>query len=130
METTTEPKAISIAIAHAEASCKHDWEAAKAFLAADVKFTVVTNQPVPPPLDINGIDRYKEAFKTFTGVVPGSTKIAYANGDDNNALIVVRVKVVSGPGAPEMNFTASRLYYVNDEGKIQTEHLTFYAVPA
>jgi hypothetical protein len=130
MKTTTEAKAISIAIAHAEAFSNHNWEAAEVSLAADVKFTVVSNKPAPLPQDYNGIDQYREAFKTFTGVIPGSNKIVYANGDDNNALIVAQVKAVFGPGTPEMTFTAARLYFINDEGKIQTEHVTFYAVPA
>ncbi len=59
-------------------------------------------------------------------VVPGSTEVVEATGDDTQALLRVNSKVKFGPDAPEMDARSARMYVLDDDGKIEIEHVIFF----
>ena len=131
MNNSQEPRAVAIARAHIEAWSNHDFEAARKSLAKDVRVTVTTTQPMMAPTDTTGADQYMDGLVKFAqGVVPGSARVMASVGDDCNAMIMLTVEAVFGPGAPKMTAPAARLYLIDANGKIQAEQVIFYAVPA
>jgi hypothetical protein len=131
MSNNSESKAVAAARAHIEAWSNHDFETARKFLASDVHAKVTTTQPIMAPVDTVGADPYMEGLKQFVqGVVPGTARITEASGDDQNALIMVTVTAQFGPNAPKMTLPAARLYLFDEKGKIKSEQVIFYAVPA
>ena len=131
MSAQQQSTAVAIARAHIEAWSNHDFDAARSALAPDVRVTAVTTQPVMPPTDLTGADDYMTGLTQFArGVVPGSLNILAATGDDHNALLMLTVQAVFGAGAPTMTLPAARLYLLDETGKIKSEQVIFYAVPA
>ena len=95
-------------------------------LAPDVRVTAVTTQPVPPATDLTGAEDYMTGLTQFAdGVVPGSLQILAATGDDRNALLMLTVQVDFG--AAKLTLPGARLYLLDDDNKIKTEHVIFYA---
>ena len=62
--------------------------------------------------------------------MPGSARVIASVGDERNALLMLTVQAVFGAGAPTMTLPAARLYLLDETGKIKSEQVIFYAVPA
>jgi hypothetical protein len=119
--------AVAAARAHVEAWSKRSYDAARAALADDVWVTVVAADPNFPRTDLKGVDAYMQGLIQFAdGVVPGSTEVVEAVGDDKQALLTVNARVKFGPDAPEMDAPGARMYVFDDEGKVKIEHVVFF----
>lgn len=119
--------AVAAAKSHVEAWSKRDYEAARAALAEDVRVTAIAADPNLPKTDLVGVDSYMQGLVQFAdGVVPGSTEVVEAVGDDKQALLRVNAKVTFGPDAPEMDAPGARMYLFDDNGKIKIEHVIFF----
>jgi hypothetical protein len=121
-----ESPAIAVARAHVEAWTNHDFDAARAALASGVRVTAITTQPMPPATDLTGVDNYMIGLTQFAqAVVPGSLRIVASTGDDRNALLMLTVEADFGAG--KATLPGARLYLIDDDNKIKTEHVIFYA---
>jgi len=118
--------AVAAARAHVEAWSRRDYGAARAALADDVWVTVIAADPSFPKTDLNGVDAYMQGLIQYAdGIVPGSTEVVEAVGDDKQALLTVNARVKYGPDAPELDAPAARMYVLDDDGKIKIEHVVF-----
>jgi len=125
MSAQPESPAVAIARAHVEAWSNHDFSTARDALAPDVRVTAVTTQPWPPT-DLTGPDDYMVGLTQFAqAVVPGSLRILAAVGDERNALLTLTVEADFGAGKGTL--PGARLYELDENGKIKTEHVIFYA---
>jgi hypothetical protein len=125
MSTQQESQAVATALAHIQAWSNHDLAAARQGLAPDVRVTATTTQPMPPRTDLSGVEDYMTGLAQFTqAVVPGSMRVIASTGDERNALITLSVEVNFGAG--QATLYGSRLYLLDDNQKIQTEHVVFY----
>jgi len=130
MPVKQESPAVNVARAHVQAWSNHDFGTARTHLAADVTVTATTTQPFMKDTNLAGIDDYMAGLEEFArGVVPGSARVIASVGDERNALLMLTVEAVFGPGAPTMTLPAARLYLLDDSGKIKREQVIFYAVP-
>jgi hypothetical protein len=128
MSTTHDSPALAVARAHIEAWSHHDFDKARKILASNVKVQVTTTQPIMKDTNTTGVDAYMTGLRMFVqGIEPGSAKIIAATGDAHNALVLVTVRASFGPGTPTMSLPAARLYLVDDDKKIQSEQVIFYA---
>jgi hypothetical protein len=119
--------AVASARAHVEAWGNRDYEAARQALADDVWVTVIAADPNFPKTDLNGVEAYMEGLTQFAdGVVPGSTEVVEALGDDRQALLRVNARVKFGPDAPEMDAPGARMYVFDEDGRIKIEHVIFF----
>ena len=126
MSLKNKSRAVEIALAHCEAWSKQDWATARNALTDDVHVTVTTTKPIMPAVDTIGVDAYMEGHEMFAGgVSPGSLELIASQGDDHNALLMVNVEAVFGPGAPPVTLPGARLYLINDNGKIASEQVVF-----
>jgi hypothetical protein len=115
-----------VARAHIEAWSHHDFEAARTLLADDVHVIAMTTQPTPPLTDLTGVDNYMPGLIQFAqAVVPGSARILAAIGDEHNALIMFTVEAEFG--GQKTTLPGARLYLLDDENRIKTEQVVFYA---
>jgi hypothetical protein len=137
METQYDAPAVKIARAHVEAWANHDFDTARAGLAPDVKFTLTSTQPLPQTLELNGVDAYMKGLEAATRfAVSDSLRIAASTGDDRNAMLMLTYLVDFGSGNKadfgtgawrgEWTLSVSRLYRLDDQAKIETEHVTYY----
>ena len=118
--------AIAVARAHVEAWSHHDYDAARIGLAPNVHVTAITTMAFPPPTDLTGADDYMTGLIQFAqAVVPGSARIIASTGDDRNALLMLTVQADLGTGT--VTLPGSRLYLLDEAGKIKSEHVVFYA---
>ena len=119
--------AVAAARAHVEAWGNRDYEAARQALADDVWVTVIAADPNVPKTDLNGVEAYMQGLTQFAdGVVPGSTEVVEALGDDRQALLAVNARVRFGPDAPEMDAPGARMYVLDEDGRIKIEHVIFF----
>jgi SnoaL-like protein len=126
MSAQPESQAVAIARAHVDAWSNHDFSTAREALAPDVRVTAVTTQPMPPPTDLTGADDYMVGLTQFAqAIVPGSQRILAAVGDERNALLMLTVEADFGAG--KATLPGARLYQLDENGKIKTEHVIFYA---
>ena len=126
MSTQNESPAVAIARAHVDAWSNHDFDAARSSLAADVKVTATTTLPIMPATDLSGADDYMVGLTQFAqAVVPGSLRVIASSGDERNALLMLTVEADLGGGKVEL--PGARLYLLDDDGKIQSEQVIFYA---
>ena len=126
MSAQPESPAVAIARAHVEAWSNHDFDTARRGLAPDVRVTAVTTQPMPPPTDLTGADDYMIGLTQFAeAVVPGSLRILASAGDERNALLMLTVEADFGAGT--VTLPGSRLYLLDQDSKIKSEHVVFYA---
>lgn len=126
MAAQHESPAVAIARAHVAAWSNHDFDTARNGLAPDVRVTATTTQPVPPATDLTGADDYMIGLTQFAqAVVPGSLRILASVGDERNALLMLTVEVDFGPG--KATLPGARLYLLDENNKIKTEHVIFYA---
>jgi hypothetical protein len=118
--------AAAAARAHVEAGDRHDYDVVRAGLADDVRLTMIAADPNFPDTHLNGVEGYMQGLIQFKdAVVPGSTEVVGAVGDDKQALLIVNSKVRFGPDAPEMDARSARMYVLDDDGKIRVEHVLF-----
>jgi hypothetical protein len=126
MSAQQESPAVAIARAHVQAWTNHDFDAARSALAPDVRVTAITTQPMPPATDLTGADDYMVGLTQFAqAVVPGSLRILGSTGDERNALLMLTVEADFGGG--KATLPGARLYLLDENNKIQTEHVIFYA---
>ena len=126
MSAQHDSPAVAVARAHVEAWTNHDFDEARSALAPGVRVTAVTTQPMPPATDLTGADDYMVGLTQFAqAVVPGSLRILASTGDERNALLTLTVEVDFGAG--KATSPGSRLYLMDDNNKIKTEHVIFYA---
>ena len=126
MSAQQESPAIAVARAHVEAWTNHDFDTAWSALALDVRVTAITTQPMPPATDLTGVDDYMVGLTQFAqAVVPGSLRILSSTGDERNALLMLTVEADFGAG--KATLPGARLYLVDENNKIKTEHVIFYA---
>jgi len=119
--------AVAAAQAHVEAWSRRDYDAARAALAADVWVTATAADPTFPKTDLNGADAYMQGLTQYAeGIVPGSTEVVQAVGDDTRALLLVNARAKFGPDAPELDAPAARMYVFDENGKIKIEHVLFF----
>ena len=119
--------AVAAARAYVEAWDRHDLDVARAALADDVWMTMVAADPSFPKTELRGVEAYMQGLIQFAdGVVPGSTEVVEAVGDDKQALLTVSARVKFGPDAPEMDAPGARMYVFGDDGKIRIEHVVFF----
>jgi len=128
MASNQESTAVAIARAHVDAWSNHNFDKAKAGLAADVKVQVTTTQPIMKDTNTTGVDAYLTGLKMFAqGVEPGSAKVIAAIGDEHNALLMLTVRASFAPGTPKVTLPAARLYLIDENKKIKSEQVIFYA---
>jgi hypothetical protein len=121
--------AVAIARAHAEAWSNHDWDTARNMLAADVQVTATTTQPIMPATNLTGVDDYMDGLIKFARPVePGSARVIASVGDERNALLMLTVEADFGGG--KMTLPAARLYMLDEDHKIKSEQVVFFAVPS
>jgi hypothetical protein len=126
MSAPHESPAVAVARAHIEAWSNHDYDTARSELASDVHITAITTMPFPPPTDLTGADEYMTGLIQFAqAVVSGSARVIASTGDDRNALIMLTVQADFGAG--QVTLPGSRLYLLDDDSKIKSEHVVFYA---
>jgi hypothetical protein len=126
MSAQHEPPAVAIARAHVEAWVNHDFDTARRSLAPDVRVTSTTTQPMPPATDLTGADDYMIGLTQFAqAVAPGSLRIVASAGDEHNALLMLTVEADFGGG--KTTLPGARLYLLDENNKIKTEHVIFYA---
>jgi len=126
MSAQNESPAAAIARAHVEAWSNHDFDTARHGLAPDVRVTATTTQPMPPATDLTGTDNYMIGLTQFAqAVVPGTLRILASTGDERNALLMLTVQADFGAG--KVTLPGARLYLLDDNNKIKTEHVIFYA---
>ena len=140
MDTQHDAPAVDIARAHVDAWINHDFDTARAGLTPDVKFTITTTQPRPQAFELNGADAYMKGLTASAQfAVPGSLRIAASTGDERNALLMLTYLVDFGTGN-EANFgtdawkgkwtlSVARLYRLDNQAKIEAEHVTYYMTP-
>jgi hypothetical protein len=126
MSAQHEAPAVAIARAHVEAWSNHDFDAARDALAPDVHVTATTTQPFPPATDLTGAGDYMIGLTQFAqAVVPGSLRIVASTGDDRNALLMLTIEADYGAG--KATLPGARLYLLDENNKIKTEQVIFYA---
>ena len=130
MSTQQDPTAVAIARAHVEAWGSHDYDSARASLAPEVHVTVTSVDPVAPKVDTAGIEEYVQGLIQFgQAVLPGTSRVDSAVGDDTRALLRVTSRVKFGPDAPEMTLHGARLYRLDENQKIDDEQVIFFVTP-
>ena len=128
MSTQPDSPAVAVARAHVEAWSNHDFDTARDSLAADVRVTSTTTQPVMKAVNLAGIDDYMIGLTQFAqGVVPGSAHIIASVGDERNALLMLTVEADLGAG--KATLPGARLYLLDENNKIKAEQVIFYAAP-
>src|SRR5262245_57125343 len=130
MSSQSDPAAVSVARAHVDAWDSHDYDSARASLASDVHVVVTGVDPESPRVDTTGIEDYMQGLVQFGQVVlPGTSEVSLAVGDDTRALLVVTSRVKFGPDAPEMTNHQARLYRLDGDQKIVEEQVIFFLSP-
>jgi hypothetical protein len=128
MPVSTDSPAVAVARAHVAAWSNHDYETARASLAADVTVASTTTQPIMAPVHLTGADDYMEGLIHFAQtVVSGSARVIAATGDDRNALLMLTVEADFGGGT--MILPGARLYLLDDDSKIKSEQVIFFGSP-
>lgn len=119
--------AVVAARAFIDAWDRHDIDAVRAALSADVRMTMVAADPSFPGTELHGVEAYLEGLlQSKDAVVPDSTEVVESIGDDTQALLRVNSKVRFGADAPELDARSARLYVLDDDGKIKFEHVIFF----
>ena len=130
MSAQQESPAVAIARAHAEAWGKHDFDTARSMLAKDVKVTATSTDPALPQTDLTGADNYMAGLIAYAQpIVPGSVRILATAGDERNALLTMTMTMAGGPFGAGATAPCARLYLLDDDNKIKTEHVIFYVAP-
>src|SRR6516162_9851977 len=127
MSAQPESAAIAIARAHVEAWSNHDFDTARGMLAPDVHITATSSNPALPHTDLTGADNYMEGLIAYAQpIVPGSVRILASTGDERSALLTLTMTMAGGPFGAGATAPCARLYRLDDNNKIKTEHVIFY----
>jgi hypothetical protein len=127
MSSEQDPIAVAVARAHVEAWGAHDYDTARASLAQDVHVVVTSVDPDAPNVDTTGVREYMEGLVQFgQAVLPGTSRVSSAVGDDSRALLQVTSQVKFGPDAPEMTLHGARLYRLDESQRIAEEQVIFF----
>jgi len=59
-------------------------------------------------------------------IVPGSVRILASAGDERSALLTLTTTMAGGPFGAGATAPCARLYRLDDDNKIKTEHVIFY----
>jgi hypothetical protein len=95
--------AVAAARAHVQAWSNHDWDRARGGLAPGVRVLAATIDPMPPRVELTGVDEYMRGLIEFAQiVVPDTAQVITAWGDERRALLTLTVRVAFGPDAPHM----------------------------
>ncbi len=130
MSSQQDPIAVAVARSHVEAWGNHDYDAARASLAPDVHVTVTSVDPDAPRADTTGIEEYMQGLVQFgQALLPGTSRMNSAVGDDTRALLQVTSRVRFGPDAPEMALHGARLYRLDENQRIAEEQVGFFVTP-
>lgn len=130
MSSRQESTAVAVARAHVYAWGDHDYDAARAALASGVHVVTTSVDPEAPRVDTTGVEDYMEGLVQFgQAVLPGTSRVNSAVGDENRALLQVTSRVRFGPDAPEMTLHGARLYRLHENQKIVEEQVIFYVTP-
>lgn len=140
MDTRPDAPAVAIARAHVAAWINHDFDTARAGLAPGVRFTITTTRPLPQTFALNGADEYMKGLTSAARfAVPGSLRIAASTGDDRNAMLMLTYLVDFGAGNEaefgagawrgKWTLSVARLYRLDDDARIEAEHVTYYMTP-
>jgi hypothetical protein len=122
--------AIAVARAHVEAWSNRDFDTARSMLADDVRVTATSTNPALPHADLTGAGQYMEGLIAYAQpIVPGSVTVLASTGDERNALLTLSVKMAGGPFGAGANAPCSRVYLLDENNKIKTEHVIFYVAP-
>src|SRR5215831_11133342 len=123
MSAQQESPAVAIARAHVEAWSNHDFDTARSLLAGDVKVTATPSNPALPQTDLTGVDNYMAGLTAYAQpIVPGSVRILASTGDERNALLTLTMTMAGGPFGTGVTAPCARLYLLDDNNKIKTEH--------
>ena len=127
MSAPTESPAVAVARAHVEAWSNHDFEEARHLLADDVEVTATSTDPALPQTHLTGAGSYMAGLVAYAQpIVPGSLHILASTGDERNVLLTLTVKVAGGPFGAGATAPCARLYLLDENSKIKTEHVIFY----
>jgi hypothetical protein len=119
--------AVRLANAHIEGWSNHDFDAARASLADEVKVAVTSTNPMLPETRTSGIDDYMTGLIAFAqAVIPGSARVVSEMGDERNALIMLTVGAAFPPSGQEVTLPGARLYRLDENEKIASEQVVFY----
>jgi hypothetical protein len=127
MSSQQDTTAVAVARAHVDAWGIHDYDVARSALAPEVHVIVTSVDPNTPEVDATGADEYMDGLIQFGhAVLPGTTRVISASGDDARALLQVSSRVKFGPDAPEMTLDGARLYRLDESQKIVEERVIFF----
>jgi hypothetical protein len=127
MSAQHDSPAVAIARGHVEAWSNHDFDKARSMLAPDVKVTASSTHPAMSSTDLTGADDYMAGLIAYAEpIVPGSVRVLASTGDDRNALLLLSLAMAGGPFGEGTTAPCARLYLIDDDGKIKTEHVVFY----
>lgn len=119
--------AITIARAHINAWSHHDWDKTRELLAPDVHAVVTTTQPMKATVELTGIDAYmKPKIKAAQLIEPGSVREISAIGDENNALVLVTMRIGLGPGGTLVTLARAILILLDENKKIKEERDEYF----
>ena len=121
--------AIEIALAHAEAWSRHDWDTTRALLAPNVHALVTSTLPNVGTAEFTGVDRYMELkVKAAQLIEPGSLQVLSTIGDERNALTLSTFKIAVGPGGTMVSMVRASLYLIDENKKIIDERDQFFVL--
>jgi ketosteroid isomerase-like protein len=128
LEVKSEPKAVTVARAHAEALYKGDNNKMRSLLADDVRYTVLNTVPNFPGLNNAGVDNFMHDVMGAppSAFIPGSVKIIQSIGDDERALLVLTFESTMTTNGTKSKFVAARHYLIDENGKVKTEQVIIF----
>ena len=127
MSCQLEPTAVAVARAHVDAWGAGDYEVARGALAPEVHVVVSSVDPGAPRVDRTGVEEYMAGLVQFgQALLPGTTRVISASGDDARALLQVSSRVKFGADAPEMVLDGARLYRLDESQRIIEERVIFF----
>ena len=130
MSAQQNPTAVAVARSHVDAWGSRDYDTARAALAPDVHVLAVSVDHQAPNTDLSGADAYMQGLVQFgEAILPGTSLVESAVGDDTRALLQVTSRVKFGPDAPEMTLRQARLYRLDESEKIAEEQVVFFVAP-
>jgi hypothetical protein len=119
--------AVAVARAHVEAWSNHDFDTARSMLADDVRVSATSTDPALPRADLTGAGPYMDGLIAYAQpIVPGGVTVLASTGNERNALLTLSVKMAGGPFGAGASAPCARLYLLDEDHKIKTEHVIFY----
>ena len=127
MSAPTDSPAVAVARTHVQAWSNHDFDTARHLLADDVEVTATAADPAFPQTHLTGAGSYMEGLIAYAQpIVPGSVRILASTGDERSALLTLTMTMAGGPFGAGATAPCARLYRLDDNNKIKTEHVIFY----